>query len=125
MSDETVSNQPDDQNLVEDAIADDAVAARRGQVGPLGIAAAIVFGLFYAYALWSALSQLIDLPSDEKGIAAVGLFVPIVTYVLAFVIGRRRNVGDKALIYLAGLAVVAALGLSIIGFENYALLAGR
>jgi hypothetical protein len=43
--------------------------------------------------------------------------------VLAFVIGRRRNVGDKALIYIAGLAVVAAAGLSIIGFENYALLA--
>ncbi len=112
-----------DDNPVEEVVADDAAAAAKGKVGPLGIAATIVFGLFYAYALWAALSQLIDLPGDLKGLGAGGLFVPIVAYALAFVLGVRRNVGEKALIYIAGLVVVAALGLSFIGFENYALVA--
>jgi hypothetical protein len=120
MSDVT---RDDNENPIEQAVTDDATATARGQVGPLGIAAAIVFGLFYAYALWAALSQLIDLPSGEKGLGTIGLFVPPVTYVLAFLLGRRRNIGDKALLYIAGLVAVAALGLSIIGFENYALLA--
>ena len=114
-----------DENPVEEVVADDAAATSRGQVGPLGIAAAIVFGLFYAYALWAALSQLIDLSGTAKGIAGIGLVVPILSYVLAFVIGRRRNIGEKVLIYIAGLVVVAALGLSIVGFENYELLAAK
>lgn len=113
----------DDENPVEHVLTDDATATAKGRIGPLGLAAAIIFGLFYAYALWAALSQLIDLPSGIKGIGAAGLAVPILSYVLAFVLGRRRNVGDKALIYVAGLVAVAALGLSIIGFENYSRLA--
>jgi hypothetical protein len=127
-----VSSGPDDDSVVDDAIADDAAAAAKGHVGPLGVAAAIVFGLFYAYVLWQSLSRLIDLPNTFTsrgvegvpwGLAIAAVLVPIVVFVLAFVIGLRRNVGHKAIVYIAGLLVVAALTLSLIGFENAVLAA--
>jgi hypothetical protein len=101
---------------VEDFITDDNEAAAKGRLGGLGIATAVVFGLFYAYALWSALGRLID--GAPAGLALLGVAVPIVLFVIALWLGVRRTLGDKALIYVVGLLASAALSFSIIGFES-------
>jgi len=117
-------------NAFEDAIADDAAESSRGRLGWLGITAAIVFGLFYAYALWSNLGQLIDLPAQFEdagvdgapwGLTLAGLLTPIVIFAVAFLLGIRRRIGDKALIYVVGLLAVAALSFTFIGFEHVVL----
>jgi hypothetical protein len=88
-----------------------------------------VFGLFYAYDLWEAVSNLVALPQfyEVYGYGAenvpwwlmwLGVAVPVVVFVLALVIGRGRGLGSKALILLVGLAVVAALSLGIAGVEE-------
>lgn len=118
--------------FIDDAVADDAAASRRGRLGPLGIAAAIVFALFYAYALFAAISQAIDLPgafadAGADGVPAlalvIGCLVPVVVFVLALVLGLRRGILDKVLLYVIGLAAVAALSFTLIGIENAALAA--
>jgi hypothetical protein len=101
---------------VEDFIADDNLEAKKGRLGGLGIATAIVFGLFYAYALWSALARLIS--GEPAGLAFLGVAVPIVLFALALWLGIRRSLGEKALIYVLGLLATAALSFSLIGFEG-------
>lgn len=121
---------PDDPDLA----ADDATMASRTRIGWLGLAVAILFGLLYAYDLFEAISNLFGVVAqlDEYNAAAsdVGLntvavpwfllianiaLAPVI-YAVAFVVGRRQRVGLKALIFLAGLAVVAALTLSLTAF---------
>jgi hypothetical protein len=120
----------DNTNAFEEAVADDAAQSARGRLGWLGITVAIIFGIFYAYALWSALGQLIDLPGQFEdagvsgapwGLTVAGLLTPIVLFTLAFGLGIRRNIGDKILIYVVGLLAVAALGFTFIGFEHVVL----
>ena len=43
----------------------------------------------------------------------VALLAPVVSFVVAFALGRRRGVVAKAALYLAGLAVSAALFLTL------------
>jgi formate/nitrite transporter FocA (FNT family) len=124
------TNTPHDGNAFEEALADDAAATARGRIGWLGVTVAIIFGIFYAYALWSALGQLIDLPGEFEdagvtgapwGLTLAGLLTPIVLFALAFWLGIRRNIGDKILIYVVGLLAVAALSFTFIGFEHVVL----
>lgn len=77
-------------------------------------------GLFYAYAIWNAVAQLIALAQD--GLSGTGwltmifaVVFPVLVFVLAFAFGRRRGGGEQALILLAGLGVVAAFSLSLVG----------
>jgi hypothetical protein len=85
----------------------------------------IIFGLFYAYYLWDALRSLIVLPAELEEIGLgresapwalliTGVVVPILAFVLAFVLGLRRNFLSKVLLFLAGIAAVACLSLSVI-----------
>jgi hypothetical protein len=122
----------DKHEVIDDAVADDAAAARRGTLGRLGLAAAIVFALFYAYALFAAISQAIDLPqafadagADGVPVVAlvVGVLVPILLFMAALLLGIRRRIGDKVLLYVIGLAAVAALSFTLLGIENAALAA--
>jgi len=97
--------------------------------GRSSIAVAIVFGLVYAYYLFDAIRSTVVLPAAYEN--AVGLtvadapwtlliiadLIPVVIYVVAFVLGRRRNVLGRALIFLAGLGVVATLTLSTIALS--------
>jgi len=103
-----------DNGSVEEIISDDNAEASKGRLGGLGIATAIVCGLFYAYALWSAIGRLIA--GVPVGLGLLGVAVPIVLFVAALWLGIRRPLGDKALIYVAGLLAVAALSFSLISF---------
>jgi len=119
----------DSDNPIEEVIADDQREAKRGRYGWLSLVVAALFGLFFAYDLWEAVSNLVSLPSvyDAVGIGSEnvpwwllwsGVLIPILIYVLAFVLGRRQNVFAKALIFLLGLAVVAGLSMGVLAVEE-------
>ena len=95
---------------------------------------AVVFGLFFAYDLWEAISTAVALPASYEAsgfdpatipwwIVALYVLVPPVTYVLALVVGRRLTVGARALVFLVALAVSAALSLGLIALQGAVLFA--
>lgn len=97
--------------------------------GPIAVVVVALFGLFYAYDLWEAVSNLIELPPvyGLYGLDAsfvpwwllwIGVLIPPAIFALAVVIGRRRGVGGKALILLVGLTLVAGLSLGVIALEQ-------
>lgn len=89
------------------------------------VAVAVVFGLFYAYYLFDAIRSLIELPAqyDLVGLGrenapwtllVLGVVIPVVVFLAALIVGRRRSVGSQALLYAVGLGTVACLGLGVI-----------
>lgn len=79
-------------------------------------------GLFYAYAVWNAVAHLITMA--QTGLTGTGwatllfgVVFPAVVFVFAYVIGRRRPVGELALSFLAGLGIVAVFWLSFIALS--------
>ncbi len=79
-------------------------------------------GLLYAYAVWNAVAHLVSfLPSGLTAIGWVtllfGVVFPIFVFALVASIGRRRNVGELALLLLAGLGVVAVFWLNLLGYS--------
>lgn len=112
---------------IDEVLADDARASKRGKLGWLSLTVAALFGVFFAYDLWEAIENAIEVPKlyaqlEEVGLPAgdvpwlliwIGILVPPLVYVGAFLIGLRHNVFAKALIFLSGLVLVAALSLSV------------
>ncbi|WP_213814166.1 hypothetical protein [Glaciihabitans sp. dw_435] len=106
--------------------SDSGTPARRGiRSGWFSSLIAVLFGIVYAYYLWDAIRSMVELPKNytDLGLTTadvpwwlliVGVAVPPVVYLLAFLIGRRHGVATKALVFFAGLATVAALGLAVI-----------
>jgi hypothetical protein len=43
--------------------------------------------------------------------------IPVIAYVVAFLLGRHRNIGEKVLLFLVGLAVSNALALGAIALN--------
>jgi len=93
------------------------------------LALLIVFGLFYAFALFVAISNLVELPRAYEiygfdpatipwWLLIVGTLIPILGFVAALLVSRRRNLLERALVLLAGLAVVSALGLTIVAIQG-------
>lgn len=82
-----------------------------------------VAGLFYAYAVWNAVAHLVAMatPSGLTGVGWVtllfGVVFPAIVFAFAYVIGRRRPVGELSLVLLAGLGVVAVFWLSLLGYS--------
>lgn len=106
----------------------------RPRYGRIGLAVAAVFGLFYAYDLWEAVSNFFELPAvyEQFGldgsavpwwVLILGLAIPPLVFVGAFLLGRRQSLAGQALIFLVGLAVVAGLSLGMISLVS-ALLRG-
>lgn len=98
-------------------------------VSIVSIVVAALFGLFYAYDLWEAVSTLIALPAfyDAFGLDAsyvpwwllwIGVLIPPVLFALALVIGRGKSELGKALVLLVGLTLVAGLSLGAIALEQ-------
>ena len=117
------------ENPIGEVIADDNREASRGRYGWLSLIVAAIFGLFYAYDMWEAIGNMVNLPGfyDQLGIGSgsvpwwllwIGVLIPPVVFVVAFVVGRTRNVGVKALVFLVGLAVSAGLGIGVLGLED-------
>lgn len=97
----------------------------------LRFAVAILFGLLYAYDLFEAISNLIALPAQlaeynvfliENDLTPLAvpwailignLLLPPVAYIGAWWLGRRRSILIQTLLFLVGLAVVAALTLTL------------
>lgn len=79
-------------------------------------------GLFYAYAVWNAVAHLITMAQTGLtggGWATLlfGVAFPAIAFAFAFVIGRRRNVGELSLVFLAGLGIVAVFWMSLIALS--------
>lgn len=103
--------------------------ARRNRA--LGFVVPILFGLLYAYDLFEGVSNLVAVPGQlaeyndflvENGlepvsvpwlILVVNLVLPVIAFAVASWIGRRRRILIRALLYVAGLAAVAAVTLSL------------
>ena len=80
-------------------------------------------------ALFVAISNMVGLPRAYEffgldpatipwWLLIVGLLVPVAGYVGAILVSRRRNLLERALVLLAGLAVVSAIGLTIVAIQG-------
>lgn len=84
---------------------------------------AAVFGLFYAYVVWNAVTLLVAQATGPLGINGLGWFVlslaivfPIVVFAGGFAIAWRRRALPFFLVMLCGLAVVAVFWLNILAY---------
>lgn len=93
------------------------------RTGPRWLVAGVLAlaGLFYAYAVWNAVAYLASMA--QLGLNGHGWFVllfavlfPGVAYVLAWGVGRRRAVGELALVMLAGLGVSAVFWMNVVWY---------
>jgi cation transport ATPase len=108
-------------DAVSDAIQDDARASAHGKLGWLSITVAIVFGLFYVYAFFVAISDIVDWSISSNapwGFLIAALLLPVVVFAAAFWVGLRRNIFGKALVFILGLVVVAALTITLNVFAD-------
>jgi hypothetical protein len=84
----------------------------RTSYGWPSIAVAVGFGILNAYVLWNAIGNLINLPKEFGSVTPwwlliLDLAVPIVTFAVAFLLGRRSSLGARILFFVIGLSVVA------------------
>lgn len=98
------------------------------EVPPLGwrIAAVVVFALLYGWFLFTAASNLIALPAlyAAQGYAeftpwvplVLGVVAPPVLYAAALVLGTRRALSTRVLVFAAGLAATAATSFALYVF---------
>ncbi|MDY0913189.1 hypothetical protein [Rathayibacter festucae] len=98
----------------------------------LSVLIAAVFALFFAWDVWEGIGNLVGLRTyaatlgtDLNGtgwtVLLLGLVLPVVCFVLALVLGRRRGLLARTGLLLAALCVSAALSLDvqlILGFES-------
>jgi len=93
--------------------AEPELSQSRRRYGWPSIAIAVVFGLLNAYVLWNAIGNLVTLPQEFGSVTPWWLLildvaVPVVTFVVAFILGRRMSLGARAVLFLLALAVVGA-----------------
>lgn len=90
----------------------------------LFVTIAVIFGLFFAYDVWEAVSNLVGLNIAAQSldtqlsgfgwaVLIVGVLMPAIVYAIAFWLGRTRGPGAQASLLLIGLCVVAVLSLDI------------
>lgn len=86
---------------------------------------AAVTGLFYAYALWNALGNLIQAAQLPTGLNGLGWFIwifavlfPVAAWGVAFALGYRRPPHELLLIMLSALALVAVFWLNVVAYTT-------
>ena len=108
-------------------MSDTTAAAVERRKNPTWLVATIAgaFGLFYAYAVWNALGNLIQAAQLLTGLNALGWFVwifaalfPIVVFAAAFAIGWRRPAHHFILVMLTGLALTAVFWLNVVAYTT-------
>lgn len=92
------------------------------------VAIAALFGFVFAYFVYQAIRNLIELPKSYAAIGldesvpwlllVIGLLIPVGIYVVAFIVGLRRRVLDKAIIFILGLAVAAGAGYTVVAVHR-------
>lgn len=109
-------------DAVTDAAASPSSNPRRTPTWLL-VTISVLFGLFYAYALWNALAFLVSQASGPLGLNGYGWFVlllavvfPLLAFGVAFAVGWRRRSWEFALVLLAGLCVVAVFWMNVIAY---------
>jgi hypothetical protein len=110
------------------ASTEPATPVAKPAITPLGLVVAGLFGLVYAYFVYQAIANLIELPKSYAAIGlgdsvpwvllVIGLLIPVLVYVLAFILGLRRRVVDKAVIFVMGIAVTAGLAFSVVAIHR-------
>jgi hypothetical protein len=85
------------------------------------IAIAVAFGLLYAYVLWNAVGNLVNLPKELGELTPwwlliVDVAVPVLSFAVAFVLGRRSSVAARTLFFFIGLTVVACSTVASIAY---------
>lgn len=97
----------------------------RRPVLPVWLIATIagLFGLLYAFVVWTALGFLIQQATGVQGLTGYGWFVlilpvvfPLLAFGAAFAIGWRRRALPYVLAMLAGLCLVAVFWLNILAY---------
>lgn len=97
----------------------------RIRYGWASIAVAIVFGILYAYVLWDAIGNLIQLPraldasSVPWGLLILDVALPVVVFVAALWIGRRHSFVGRLLLFLVGLTLLACCTVGSIAFVQH------
>lgn len=84
---------------------------------------AIVFGVLYAWFLYEAIGNLVNVPPAyaQVGMAdrvpwvllIVGLVLPVVFYVGAALLGLQQSLANRVLLFAAGLAATSATALAL------------
>lgn len=94
------------------------------------LAVLVVAGVLFAYPFWTALGNLLNLPSyfeTQFGasidtvlwvLLIAGVALPALTFLGASVLGWKRGAGSMALLFTVGFAAVNATALSILAFEK-------
>ena len=105
-----------------------SILAPKKPISVLTLIIAAVFGLLFAYFVYQAIANLIELPKSYAAIGladsvpwavlVIGLLIPIVLYVVAFAVALRRNVLNKAIIFLMALVTVAAFSYGIVAIHR-------
>lgn len=87
-------------------------------------ATSIVFGLLYTYFIWAAVAALALAAAGSSGLNAQGWLVfllpvifPAAVFIAAFVFARRMRVWQLAIVFVAGLALVAVFWLNVVTFQ--------
>lgn len=99
--------------------------------GGLGVViTSVVMGFVYAYPTWSAIGNLVSLPTyyaAQLGVTPdkvpwvllwAGVALPVVVFALGVALGWKRGPGAVALLLAVGFAVVSALSLDILALEK-------
>ncbi|QNE46098.1 hypothetical protein F1C58_03670 [Glaciihabitans sp. INWT7] len=114
-----------------DAAPRPAATSGRARIGWLSLSIAILFGLFYVYDLFEAISNVVGVTSQINlynearavvkldpvpipwGWLVIDVLLAPVVFAIAFIIGRRKSVLLKVLLFVIGLTLVAATTLSV------------
>lgn len=101
----------------------DAPVPRRSPVWLVATISAAA-GLFYAYAVWNALGNLIQAQS-QIGLSGLGWFLwifatlfPVLVWAAAFALGYRRAPHELLLVMVTGLALVAVFWLDVVAYAT-------
>ncbi|MGF3055570.1 hypothetical protein [Microbacterium sp. YY-01] len=96
---------------------------RQHRAAPTWVRIGIVglFGLFYAYAVWNTIAEIISV--SQMGLSGTGwallIFAavfPLIIFTAAGSLGWKRPVSELAVALLAGLGVVAVFWLNMVAY---------
>jgi hypothetical protein len=98
------------------------------RLGWLSATVAVLFAIVYAYNVWDAIRNLVELPTFyvASGLSSssvpwwvliIALLIPIAVFAAAFWVGLRRNVLSKSLIFIVGFALVQCLTFGTVALE--------